>query len=72
MLSYTKKLYISHLCPGYNVNKAGNIVGRNYTVKKDHQGGCVSKALKRNYVPLEEKKIFCLEEKAQKVILLLI
>ena len=66
-------MYFSH--PGYNVNKAGNVVGRNYTVKKDDEGRCVSKALKRDSVPLEQdKKIFCLIKKGpvQKVMLLLI
>ena len=70
-------MHISYSCPVYNFNKAGNIVGRNFTVKKDQEGGCVSQALKRDYVTLkQDKKIFCLKslkEKgaAQKVMLLL-
>ena len=72
-LSKVLDVYFLHSCPGYNVNQAGNIVERNYTVKKDHGGGCVSDALKKKYVPLKQnKKLFCLKKTAQKVMLLLI
>ena len=61
-------MYILHSCPGYDVNKAGNVVGRNYIVKKDQNGGCITKVSKQN------KHIFCLQKRGamEKVMLLLI
>ena len=63
---------ISRSCPGYDFNKGGKILGRNFTMKINQAGKCVHQTVKQKFMNFKKKnKLFCLKKngngQAQKV-----